>query len=225
LYYFPPVSLQRGFYYHPYFGFYYGPYYGPFYPYPGPHFGYLASATSAIRTRVKPVETQVYVNGYYAGVVDDFDGVFQRLYVPAGRHQIELHLEGFANYRQSVYVGPGDTLEIDHQMRPLAPGGVTEPLSPPQPSPLDWGTTPPAVADDRPASPFGILALRVDPADAEILVDDEAWTALEGRAELVIHLEAGWHRLEIRKEGYQPFRTEVELSEGATTRLGVKLTP
>jgi hypothetical protein len=35
---------------------------------------------------------------------------------------------------------------------------------------------------------------------------------------------AGDHVVEVRKPGYQTFRVEVELSEGATTRLNVRLT-
>jgi hypothetical protein len=223
VYYFPPVSLQRGYYYHPYFGFYYGPYYGPFYPYPGPYYGQLPYSASAVRTRVRPVETQVYVNGYYAGIVDDFDGVFQRLYLPAGQHEIALYLDGYRSYRQKVYIGPGDTLEISHQMEPLRAGEVNEAAPSTSTLPREWSDTPPPAAGDRPASPFGILAIRVEPADAQIFVDNEAWVAVQGRPELVIHVEAGWHQLEIRKEGYQTFRTEVDLSEGATTRLNVKL--
>jgi hypothetical protein len=222
-YYFPPVSLQRGFYYHPYFGFYYGPYYGPFYPYPGPFAGQLPYGTSALRTRVKPVETEVYVNGYYAGIVDDFDGVFQRLYLAAGRNDLELHLNGYRSYRQKVYANPGDTLEITHAMQPLGPGERSEPAPSPQAPPREW-TDAPTPAGDRPASPFGILAIRVEPADAQVFLDEDAW-AMGARAELVIHEDAGWHRLEVRKEGYQTFRTEVELSEGVTTRLNVTLTP
>lgn len=224
-YYFPPVSLQRGYYYHPYFGFYYGPYYGPFYPYPGPLFGPLPFSASAIRTRVKPVETQVYINGYYAGIVDDFDGVFQRLYLPAGQHELELHLDGYRSYRQRLYVAPGDTLEIAHQMQPLGPGELNEQPPATQALSSEWTSVSPPVGGDRPASPFGILAVRVEPADAQVFVDDEAWLTTEGQGlqELVIHADAGWHRLEIRREGYQTFRTEVDLAEGATTRLNVKL--
>jgi hypothetical protein len=223
VYSFPPVSLQRGFYYHPYFGFYYGPYYGPFYPYPGPYFGQLPYSTSAIRTEVKPVETQVYVNGYYAGIVDDFDGIFQRLYVPAGQHEIELRLDSYRTHRQKVYVAPGDTLEINHQMQPLRAGEINEPVTPPRALPQEWTDTAPPVAGERPASPFGILAICVEPTDAQIFVDDEPWVAVEGRTELVIHIEAGWHKLEVRKDGYQTFRTDVQLAEGATSRLNVKL--
>lgn len=45
--------------------------------------------------RVRPDETQVYVNGYYAGIADDFDGAFRRLYLPTGEHHLAFRLEGY----------------------------------------------------------------------------------------------------------------------------------
>lgn len=220
---FPPVSVRLGFYYHPYFGFYYGPYYGPFYPYPGPYPRSIVYGTSALRLRVKPVETEVYLNGYYAGIVDDFDGVFQRLYVPAGHHDLALRLDGYDTFNTKVYVAPGDTLDVTHQMRSLPAGSVSGPPPAPQPLPPEWaGSTPPPLGEE-PASPYGVLALRVDPPDAQIVVDDEPWLMMEGRTELAMHVPAGWHRLEVRRDGYQAFRTELELTEGATTRLSVTL--
>ena len=221
-YYFPVISIQRGFYYHPYFGFYYGPYYGPYYPYAGPFIDRARYRTGAIRTKVTPPETQVYLNGYYAGLADDFDGVFQRLYVPAGEHEIELHLEGYRTSRQRIYVSPGDTLDLTHRMVPLGPGEALHLPEPPRTLPSEWtaGAVP---AGERPASPFGILVLRVEPGDAQIAVDGEVWLGTANRTELAIHVAAGWHTLEVRKAGYQPFRTEIDLSEGATTRLNVQL--
>jgi PEGA domain len=223
-YYFPPVDVRLGFYYHPYFGFYYGPYYGPFYPFPGPYVRPARYSASAVRMRVKPVETEVYVNGYYAGIVDDFDGVFERLYVPAGEHHVELHLDGYASFREDLYVGPGDTFEIVHQMQRLRAGEVSTPPPGPRAVPEEWTAPVPNATGDQPASPYGILAIRAEPSDAQILVDGEAWAPAEGQSEFVIHLPEGWHQLDVRKDGYQPFSTRLELSEGQTTRLKVQLT-
>ncbi len=222
VYHFPPISLHRGFYYHPYFGFYYGPYYGPFYPYPGPSFGPRRFGESALRLRVTPAETHVYVNGYYAGRADDFDSFFQRLYVPAGEHTIDLYLEGYRTVRQNLSVAPGDSREIVQQMARLAPGEPAPGPPTPRSVPKAWAVLPESVGD-RPASPFGILALWIDPADAQVFVDGERWQGTEGATEHVIHLQAGWHQLEVRKDGFQPFRTGIELSEGGSTRLNVRL--
>lgn len=222
---FAPVDLRLGYYYHPYFGFYFGPYYGPFYPYPGPYPYPARYSAGSIRLKVKPVETEVYLNGYYAGIVDDFDGVFQRLYVPAGGHHIELRLDGYESYRRDVYVALGDSLDVTHVMQPAKAG--TRPTAPPAPSslPEEWTAVEPQPAGGQPASPYGILAIRTDPADAQIVIDDEAWMPIAGQHEFLIHLPAGWHRLEVRKSAFRTFTTTVELSQGQTTRLDVRLEP
>jgi hypothetical protein len=221
VYVFPPVSLHRGFYYHPYFGFYFGPYYGPYYPHPGPVF--RSAHFGALRTRVRPVETEVWVNGYYAGVVDDFDGVFQRLSLPAGEHEIEFHLSGYRTFRQKLYLQPGDTRDIRHDMQRLAGTDLNTAPMTPRELPEEWTSGGEALEGDLPASPFGVLGLRIEPADAEIVIDGEVWLGTNRRTELVIHAPAGWHQIEVRKAGYQPFRTEVELSEGTRVRLNVRL--
>jgi hypothetical protein len=220
-YHFPPISLHRGYYYHPYFGFHFGPYYGPFYPYPGPYDGPTHYLASALRLRVKPAEAQVYVNGYYAGQVDDFDGIFQRLYLPAGEAEIEFYLSGYRTFSQALYLRPGDR-EITHQMVGLPAGQASVPPR----SPRAIRDEPPpivGVPGGQPLSPFGMLTLHVDPADAQIVLDGEVWLVTENRKELVIHVPSGPHRLEVRKAGYQTFSTGIELVEGSRTRLDVVL--
>lgn len=222
-YYFPPVDLRASFYYHPYFGFYYGPYYGPFYPYPGPFDHRVRYTVGALHIKVKPADAQVYLNGYYAGIAEDFDGVFQRLYVPAGEHQLEFHLEGYDSFRRSVYVAAGDTLDVRHQMVRLPPGRSTPRPPRPRSVPDEWMAPDGTLESETPASPYGMLAIRTDPIDAQIVIDGDAWEPAAGQRELVIHLPAGWHTLEVRKDGHRTFTTNVELSEGQTTRLRVTL--
>ena len=79
--------------YDPWFGYGYQYPFGP-YPYP-PYRYYNMDPGSSVRLEVKPNEAEVYVDGYYAGVVDDFDGAFQRLRVSPGEHEIALHLDGY----------------------------------------------------------------------------------------------------------------------------------
>jgi hypothetical protein len=221
---FPPVHVVRGYYYHPYFGFYFGPYYGPYYPYPGPFFGPAGYSASAIRTRVKPVETEVYVNGYFAGIVDDFDGVFQRLYLPAGAQTIEFHLHGYRTVEDRVYLRAGETRDITHLMERVGAGEVSrEPV--PQTLSRELAQGPAVAPSERPASPYGVLALTVTPADAVIIIDNDVWLATAAQRDVVIHVPAGWHTLEVRKSGYRGFQTKIELSEGATTKLSVTLEP
>jgi hypothetical protein len=222
VYIFPPLSRDRGFYYHPRFLFYYGPYYGPLHEWPR---GWTQRySMSSVRLRVKPADTEVYLNGYFAGRVDDFDGMFQRLYVPAGEHLLELYLEGYRTFRRPIYFSAGDAPDVVHQMLPLRPGETSEPPSRPRPLPEGWTDAQPSTGD-RPDSPFGIVTIRIDTPDAELRIDDERWQTAEGKTDLVTHLEAGWHRIEVRRPGYQTFATEIEVTEGQRTGLKVTLTP
>jgi hypothetical protein len=223
MYHFPPIDAHVSFYYHPYFGFYYGPYYGPFYPYAGPYRWPDHYMSGAIRTKVTPRDTEVYVNGYFAGIVDDFDGVFQRLYLPAGEYTVTLRLSGYASFSRDVLVRRGDTLDISHTMLRL-PTGQTDTPPPSISAVPEVLPDPPGPGAAQPASPYGMLALRLVPIDAQVTIDGQAWTAIAGLPEIVVHLAAGWHQVDVRKAGYQPFSTRVELTPGQTTRLAVSLT-
>jgi hypothetical protein len=134
-------GFYRPYYYDPFF--FADPWYGG-YQYPiGPYgYGYRYAAPDAsVRLEVTPKEAEVYVDGYYAGLVDDFDGTFQRLRVPPGEHEIELWLDGFRTVKQKVYLTRDNTFKIKYQMERLAGGQAPEPK--PQPiNPPDGGNQP-----------------------------------------------------------------------------------
>lgn len=227
------------------------------YPYPFPPYRY-AGAEGSLRLEVKPREAEVYVDGYYAGVVDDFDGMFQRLRVEAGEHTITTYRDGFRPFSKSVYVMPGRTFKINQRMEPLGPGEVAEPRPAPsnpsvaaQPGPSGapgpprarggpGGRRPPA--PDRPPPPFppppdagnapppdssarGTLAIRVQPADAEVLIDGQLWRVPNGQDRLTIDASEGRHNIQIRKPGYVGYLTDVQVRRGETTTVDVTLRP
>jgi hypothetical protein len=70
---------------------------------------------------------------------------------------------------------------------------------------------------------FGSVAIRVQPAGAEILIDGERWETPTGDGRLTVDLAEGTHRLEIRKEGYKPYTAEVNIVRGRTWPLNVSL--
>ena len=89
------------------------------YAYPRYYYDYDSYPTHAsIRVLVEPREAEVYVDGYYAGVADDFDGIFQRLYLAPGRHEITLRLDGYRTWSAEVFATPGCTLKLHHDMFP-----------------------------------------------------------------------------------------------------------
>ena len=240
--------------------FWYGdPWYGYQYPWgpygPYPYRGYGIDRGAAVRLEVTPKEAEVYVDGYYAGVVDDFDGTFQRLHVEPGQHEIELYLDGYRTVKQKVYLAPDNTFKIKYKMEKLAAGEQPEarpqPVNPPPPAqggaqqppmqqplpPAPRGRAPtgrrmPPQQDPRgqgdprggPAtSAYGTIAIRVQPADAEVSIDGEDWRAPGGQERLLIDVSEGSHTVEIRKPGFRTYVTQVEVRRGETTPLNVSL--
>jgi len=115
------------------------PFFGPFYPYgyfpfavyPYADYSYGWNLDSDVKVKVEPKDAQVFVDGYYAGQVDKFDGVFQSLHVTPGGHTITLYLDGYRTDSRSIYAGPGATVTVADQMQPLAAGEVSTPPDPP----------------------------------------------------------------------------------------------
>ncbi len=226
-----------------------GPYgaYGwgyPGYGYPGYYYGDEYGPGASVRLQVKPKDAQVYVDGYYAGIVDDYDGVFQRLRVRAGQHEVVLYLKGYHTVRQVLNLRLGEDYKVHYTMAPLGPGEKEEPppLPPARPetapSPREprrgygYGQMP---GSDRPptrmpaqpgvvqAQSYGALVVRVQPGGAEVVIDGEQWQGPEGQDRLVVQVAEGTHRVEIRKDGFNTFSTEVHVGHGETVPLNVSL--
>jgi hypothetical protein len=221
-------------------GYFYDPFFGP-YPWwprggwPHPYYP-MFDEPSELRLQVTPKDAAVYVDGYYAGVVDDFDGIFQRLRVPPGPHELTFYLRGFRTAHQRLYLAPNSDSRVRWEMERLAPGETSAPppvapaVPPPPPGTARSPRTPPRgpVPPPRiappPATEFGGLSIRVQPADADVIIDGERWLGSEGER-LVVQLPEGTHRIEIQKPGYRRFSSEVQVRRGETTPLNVSLSP
>jgi hypothetical protein len=156
-----------------YWGGYWGaPYWGGFWWDPlwiGPYWGFpyyrywergYYDDSAELRLEVRPKDAQVYVDGYYAGIVDDFNGVFQRLHVRPGNHELALYLPGFRTVRQNLHLGVGQDSKIKFDLIPLGPGETNPPAPQPAAQPSvqqGYGYEPDApdmaVQPQRPAMP------------------------------------------------------------------------
>ena len=228
-----PLLWGGGFYtgfHHPYhlgFGF------GQWYPYPPPFFGfpgvYHHDAAVSLRLQVTPREASVFVDGYAAGVVDDYDGVFQRLRLVPGPHEVVIYHPGHRTLRQNIYYNPGSTHTIRGTLDALLPGDIAEPppvpRAFPQPGMVGQPGFPPAADAGRApeSSRFGTLALRVQPGDATVLVDGEPWKGPQTQDRLVIQLSEGPHRVRVERSGFQTFVVDVDVRAGETTSFNVSL--
>lgn len=123
--------VVRGGIYHPFWGSF-RPYWG--YPYVGypywayPYDTYPLTTAANVKTDVTPKETEVYVDGYYAGVANDFDGAFNRLHIVPGGHAVTLRLDGYRTVTENIYVRPDSTFKLTETMERLAPGEVSAPV-------------------------------------------------------------------------------------------------
>ncbi len=223
------------YYYDPFFSGWYGYQYGPYPPYA--RYGY-APATD-LRIQVTPREAEVYLDGYLVGNVDDFDGIFQRLRVPFGEHTISIYREGFRTITERMLFRPYESYHLKQAMEPLAAGGTPEsrPVPEPRAAPGPQGPPDPGVARDpgrvdrqpdrrdqvRGGNRFGSVAIRVQPRDAEVMVDGERWSGPAGQDQLIVELSEGTHRVEIRKDGFQPYMSTVRIEAGRTEALNVSL--
>jgi PEGA domain-containing protein len=141
------VVVSGGFYYSPFwYGGFYDPWFAPYpywgYPYP-PYPGPYLPPEASLKLEVKPNSAEVYVDGFYAGIVDDFDGAFQRLHVPPGQHELELYLDGYRAVKQQVHLTADKTFKVKYTMEKLGPGEQAEPRpQPPAPPPNAQGTPP-----------------------------------------------------------------------------------
>jgi hypothetical protein len=108
------VVPYRPYVYRPHLGL--GVYYGSGgYPYGYTPRGYYdpipGRLYGGLRITDAPREAQVFADGYYVGIVNDFDGVFQHLNLEAGPHRIEIRMPGFNDAVVfDVDIQPGRTI-------------------------------------------------------------------------------------------------------------------
>jgi hypothetical protein len=256
------IVAGGGFYYaNPFwYGYPWYPYAYPIGPYPYPYpYGYsYAAPDSAVRLEVNPKEAEVYVDGYYAGVVDDFDGMFQRLRVSPGQHELILYRDGYRTAHQTMHLAADSTFKVRFNMEKAAAGDVIEPRPTPkepppgaagQPGPDQagpFGPPPgqpsgqPRRAPGNPRAPvplppiaseprggetasYGSLAIRVQPGNAIVTIDGDRWDGPQGQDRLIVELTEGPHRVEVQREGFETYSSDVTIRRGETTPLNVSL--
>jgi hypothetical protein len=247
-YYYP--GYYGGYYYPGFYGSYWWPYgaygwYGGYWGYPwgwgwgggGPTYHYVQREAGAVRVLVDPSEARVYVDGYYAGTVDDFDGLFQRLNVAPGRHEVTLKLEGYKTHRMRVYVSPEHTLKLHYTMQ-KGSGESFEDLAANVPESQiqrdrerererdreqeqHWSERERSEHDEDLGGPAGRLRLNVRPSDASVYVDG-AFRG-DGREASSLRLPPGRHRIEVVRPGYRTVEREVEVTAGQSTDLSIDL--
>ena len=120
----PSVVVPRAGFVAPFYDPFWPPYYAPWvYPYAG------GRPASEIRVQVEPKQAEVFVDGYYAGLVSDVG----RLRVTPGGHVVSLYLEGYRTISENIYARPDSTFKLHENMARLGEGEVSAPVPLPNP--------------------------------------------------------------------------------------------
>jgi hypothetical protein len=108
-----------------YSGFGWAPYYCD--PFGDPYGGYGYSGGSSmsygrgeqgnLKLKVKPRAAKVYVDGYFVGFVEQFDGAFQKLALNTGRHKVEIKADGFETAEFDVLINAAQTVTFQGDLK------------------------------------------------------------------------------------------------------------
>jgi hypothetical protein len=187
-----------------------GPWWGP-YPYPT-YGGWRVFGEwqyAQVPLDVTPRDAQVYVDRYPAGVVDDYDGVFQHLAMPPGAHFVEIRKIGYRSLAIELNLYPGESITYRRVMEPSSTDAL-ESCSPASALPpgVEEGAAPrPVDLSVRP----GDVKFDVTPKDAEIYLDGfYAGIVNDFNGSQHLQVAAGRHHVSLKMAGYEPI--EVELS-------------
>jgi hypothetical protein len=197
----------------------------------------------AVDVNIKPSHAQVFVNGFYSGVIDDFDGFPRYLWLREGGYELAFYLQGYETMVHRVVVSRRKTLRLAGEM---VPGKATRPTVPPWPS--TQGADADAGALDQPELAPEELApeeseeraavevdegsaarLRLDvwPADAAVYLDGTFLGVGEELRALhaPLRLEAGQHEIEVVHPRYRTKKQQLTAAAGEELELVVELEP
>jgi hypothetical protein len=105
---------------YPAYGYGYG-YVNGYAPYGYGYGGYSGRPYGGLRIDLPQRDAEVYVDGYFVGIVDNFDGVAQQANLEAGPHQIEIRSPEFQTIQFNVNIEPGRTITYRGSMHDLHP--------------------------------------------------------------------------------------------------------
>lgn len=182
-----------------------------------------------IDTDVSPDRAQLFVDGAYVGIADDFDGRPDYLYLEPGRHTLEFKANEYQGLRILLEVRAGDEKNLRDRLREL------EDLEEDEPRVLELnmirkpaGKTPPAPPPpEEPKSRISYIIFLVEPEDAAIWIDHSfvgVVRQFNGNPTRAV-VGAGKHQVELTRPGFQPYRMSVEVKPEETHKLRLEMLP
>ena len=229
-----------GYYGHPYF--YYGPY-GYHYRY-SPHVSvgiggggsyYSGEEMGALDLDIRPEKAQIFVNGEYVGVADQYDGYPGYLWLEKGTYDIVFFKEGYETISRQYSVYPGSVVDVGDRMvagEAKRPEDLISKSTVNRDERLRRDRERAAAAErlqggsgNAPAGGVGRLHLEVWPEDTAVYLDGNFLGTSGELAQLSAGLvvEPGEHLLELVRPGYVTEERSIKVPGGETLDVSVEL--
>ncbi len=178
---------------------------------------YREIGQGALDLDIRPETAEIYIDGSYVGVADQFDGFPTYLWLEEGTYEIAFYKEGYETIFRQYTIYPGVTIDVRDRMRPgeaVRPAGAGLAVEQPPASMAQ----PPAVP-----SSMGRIAIVATPGDAAVYLDGHFVGTAAEIAELSdgLIVESGDHMIEIIRPGYENQRVPVALA--ANERIDLQL--
>lgn len=212
------------------------------YPTPGAQYG-------AIDFDVSPERAEIYVDGELVGTADDLDGFPDFLWLDKGTYDVVVYLPGYRTIARQISIYPGLIVDVDDQMESgesVRPEELVSKSTERRDERVrrDRELADEVEADEAPArrrsaperedaatesldarSEPATLRLAVVPDDASVYLDGRfLGTGQElGRLRARLWIDAGKHRLEIVRPGYESSEKEFEAASGEEVDLTIEL--
>jgi hypothetical protein len=116
-----------------------------------------------------PDTAQVFVDGFYVGIVQDFGARGRMLELSAGPHRIELRAAGYQTQVFDVTIAPGQIVRFRGDLQPLTPPSPPPSASPAAQKPVY--VIPNCYAGDKP--PMGALRVGCDVKNMRVRRTDD----------------------------------------------------
>ena len=154
-----------------------------------------------LKTKVKPDDAGVWINGDYVGHADRFSGPGENLFLPPGEYEVRFTMVYYKDHVEKVTIKAGEKTVIRQKL-----------------SPSD---------EKRPTGPFGKVKIHPTALNAAVLVNGRhiGYADQINKIAQTLLLEPGTHEIELQYEGYKPWRQTVEIQAGQRIELEPQMTP
>jgi len=148
-----------------------------------------AANPGILKTKVKPDDAGVWVDGEYVGHADRFSGPGENLFLSPGEHEIRFTMVYYQDHTEKVTIKAGEKTVIRQKLAPSD--------------------------EKRPTGPFG--KVKIHPAqalNAAVIVNGRhiGYADQINKIGQTLLLMPGKHEIELRYEGYKPYKTTIEVT-------------